>query len=420
MGVFRMSGVRIRRTAPFACVVLFAAGTAAQHASSSPQPSVHIAISTSNPSAIGPAFAGFNVALMDAALGYTDPRLITFAQRLAPGWLRYPAGTRSEAFDWMTGQSRPEWVGRFSGTRFHETLEDTLRVLAAKGGERVDDAYSLARMVGAKDLIICVNVFSDTPESAGRFAAYAKQHAIRVFAWQLGNEPTLSPEFFASAVDYAAKVRPFAEAIKGADPSAQVSLFLGIAGRRETAWDVALAAVKPRYWDVLTYHDYPQVRGTNSELMAALNRTLLLETTQQVKELESKFGLMPIIVTEAGPGMDRPGAGLRGTLYGGIWSAELALRLSPMPQVKRVGIHQLIGVGGIDMRDTHHKDLLEAFNNQRQIDSRSLDYGLFVSAQAEAYAVAVHAINTASLAYRTVVTGGGDAPLPSRMLKNGS
>src|SRR5262249_8762590 len=114
MGGFGMSGVRIRRTAPFACFVLFAAGTAAQHASSSAQPSVYIAISTSNPTAIGPAFAGFNVALMDAALSYTDPRLITVAQRLAPGWLRYPAGTRSEAFDWMTGQSRPEWVGRFS------------------------------------------------------------------------------------------------------------------------------------------------------------------------------------------------------------------------------------------------------------------------------------------------------------------
>jgi hypothetical protein len=34
----------------------------------------------------------------------------------------------------------------------------------------VDDAYALVKAARAKDLIICVNVFTDTPASAGRFA----------------------------------------------------------------------------------------------------------------------------------------------------------------------------------------------------------------------------------------------------------
>ena len=407
-----MTGIRIRGSALLLCVAVFATGIGAQQGFSSASATVQINVSTSGSTGIEAAFAGFNVALMDKALSYTDPRLMTLAKRLAPAWLRYPAGTRSEAFDWTTGESRSDWVDRFAGTRFHAALQDTLQALAAKGGERVDDAYALAKAAGARDLIICVNVFTDTPASAGRFAAYAKQHAIRVFAWQLGNEPTLSPEFFPTAGDYAEKVRPFADAIKAADPDARISLFLGIDGRRETAWDDALAAVQPRYWDVLTYHEYPQVMGADHELMTALNRTLLLETTQHVKDLASRFGKMPIIVTEAGPGLDRPGRGLWGTLYGGIWSAELVLRLSSMTQVKRVGIHQLIGPGGIDMRQTHHEDLLEAFQNQRQVDGRLLDYDLFVSAQASAYAVAMRAINAASRLYPTAVTGGGTAPLP--------
>ena len=136
---------------------------------------------------IEPGFAGYNVALMSVAFGYRDPRWIAQVRRLGPGWLRYPAGTRSEAFDWTTGASHQSWVDTVSRSfspevqaDFRETLQDTMEVLAAKGGEHLDEAAMLARTARARGLIVCVNVFTDTPISAKQFAAYVKRHGIPV------------------------------------------------------------------------------------------------------------------------------------------------------------------------------------------------------------------------------------------------
>jgi hypothetical protein len=43
--------------------------------------------------------------------------------------------------------------------------------------------------------------------------------------WELSNEPYLFPTFFATGADYIAKMKPYRDAIKAADPNAIVSIF---------------------------------------------------------------------------------------------------------------------------------------------------------------------------------------------------
>src|SRR5690349_12696297 len=81
-----------------------------------PLATVRISISTSASTPVEPGFAGYNVALMDSGLQPTDSRLVAVVTKLTPGWLKYPAGARTNAFDWSTGQYRKEWVDRFVGT----------------------------------------------------------------------------------------------------------------------------------------------------------------------------------------------------------------------------------------------------------------------------------------------------------------
>jgi len=379
--------------------------------------SATITITEARPGPIQPGFAGYNVALMTSGMSYRNPRLAAVAQRMQAGWLRYPAGARAGAFDWRSGKSRQEWVDRFRGTPFFSQMQDAFNVLGAKGGETIGDADRLARSIGAKGLIVCVNVLTDTPESAGALAAYAKAHGIRVLAWELGNEPTLFPSFFSDARDYAAKMQPFAEAIRAADSTASLALSLAIAGIDKAGWDSTLAAFRPRYWDMLAYHQYPRLRAGSRDLMAALNEVLATETTDYVRNRIGRlFGAMPVIVTEVAPGSGNgmpPGSGMAGTLYGGIWAAEYAMRLSTIPTVLHVGVHQLLGAGGIGLTDDHVDGLIAASERGTRPDPDALDYGLYSGAQGAAYSVAAGTLNSASAVYRTAVTGGGNVPLHS-------
>lgn len=362
-----------------------------------------------------------------------DPRLLPFAKRLSPGRLKYPAGSRTNAFDWTTGLYREEWIDRSEGF-FGVESRQTNQVLSVTGPQLIDDVYTLARNVGVAGLIVQVNVFTDNPASARKFAEYTKEHDIHVFAWQLGTEPTQFPKVFPAASGYAEKMRPFADAIRSADPNAKISISLGIArepyrGKRDLDWDDDLARYQPRYWDTLTYHQYPRIRGSDSELIAQLNEVLRSSTTRYVKDhIEPRFGKTPPIITESDPGSPlpqrpedtmagavaaQPGTSMVGTLYGGIWSAEYVLRLSTLPQMKHVGIHQLLGAGGIQLTNTHLAEIFAAYQAKKTIDTRSLDYGFFMGATGAVYAVAASAINASTHVCATSVNGGGGVPTSS-------
>jgi hypothetical protein len=270
----------------------------------------------------------------------------------------------------------------------------------------------LARTAGARGLIVCVNVFTDTPASAKQFATYVKRHGINVLAWELGNEPYFNSKLWPTSTAYAKAVRPFAAAIRDADPNAKIGVSMSDAGFADRNWDDLLAGFRPRYWDFIIYHHYPTVGGTPAAMIAALNDVLFHRTTDYVRdEVKRRFGPMPVMITEAGP-QDGPASGMSGTMYGGIWSAEYALRMSSLQQVKHFGIHQIVGPAGVGVTDSHISDLVASWKNGKRLDTASFDFGLYQSAQGTAYSLAAATINSATAVYRTDVKGGGTAPLP--------
>jgi hypothetical protein len=85
------------------------------------------------------------------------------------------------------------------------------------------------------------------------------------------------------------------------------------------------------------------------DLMALANGNLATNTTSYVTNY-----LMPLnnagmtyMITEQDAASGHGGR-LNGTLYGGIYSAEYALRMSTIPQVKYVASFQLLSSAGID------------------------------------------------------------------------
>ncbi|HYV98589.1 MAG TPA: hypothetical protein VE967_14125, partial [Gemmatimonadaceae bacterium] len=213
---------RVETLASSVATELWFADNVAGELTRSPSPAdtqrIRVSVSSANPTRVQKGFAGYNVALMTTPISYRDSALAREAAALNAGWIRFPAGSRANAFDWRTGQMPPAWVKQFNGTAFLAPIERGAEMLEAKGGELLSDAANLAARTGARGLIVCVNVFTDSPQSAGELAAFARAQRISILSWQLGNEPAFYPKFFRDAADYAAKMRPYADAIRAADP----------------------------------------------------------------------------------------------------------------------------------------------------------------------------------------------------------
>src|SRR5580704_7594084 len=178
-----------------------------------------IDINTAQTTPLNAGFSGFNY---EGAVPYEpyDPSFNAVAAQLSPGWIRYPAGIASDAFTWQTGQMSPSWVEQFQTTNFESTLSDSIPEIAGKGGHQFLDVGNQALFLGAK-VIVDVNAYTDTPESIGQMAAFAKANNIPVAVWELCNEAYFFvPLFFQSGADYAAKMKPYRDAINAADPNA--------------------------------------------------------------------------------------------------------------------------------------------------------------------------------------------------------
>src|ERR1700730_10492454 len=94
-------------------------------------PTAVVSVQTSSPTALSSGFAGYNVALMYSGVEYRDRHLSEMAEDMSIGWLRYPAGTGSDTFDWTTGQMQQAWVNLFqppvSTTDQHDKLQNALK-----------------------------------------------------------------------------------------------------------------------------------------------------------------------------------------------------------------------------------------------------------------------------------------------------
>jgi uncharacterized protein (TIGR03437 family) len=380
------------------------------------QVSATIDIDTTHTTPLNANFSGFNDEVVFPA-EFFDYRLNNLAAQLSPGWVRYPSGSFSDAFNWQTGLMVPSWATQFQGTNIASLLTEAVPWVNGKGGGSFVDAANRANFLGAK-LIVSVNAFTDTAKSAGQMAAFAKANHIPVAVWELANEPYFYTGFFKSGADYVAKVKPYRDAIKAADPNAIVAIFFMDAGDTtpNPAWDVAIGSYSDKYWDAVTYHQYPpQSTGDFSQWMADENAVLASKSSAYVTG--HLTGLNPpgtkFLISEFLPSNDGLGTGTSvtdGTLYGAIYAAEYVMRMSGVPSMLYVGMHALTGTRGVNAANSHYIDVQNAYNQGTTIDTLTLNFGFFTEAQPLGLAVLNGVLRNATQVDSTTVTGGATVP----------
>ena len=382
----------------------------------SAQISATIDIDSSRSTPLNANFSGFNDEVAFPA-EYFDYRLNNLAAQLSPGWVRYPSGSYSEAFDWQTGLMVPGWVEQFQGTMTGNLVSQGLPLVNGKGGGSFVDGANRADFLNAK-LIVCVNAFTDTPQSAGRMAAFAKANHIPVAVWELDNEPYFYNTFYSSGADYVAKMKPFRDAIKAADPNAIVAIFFIDAGNTavKPIWDQSIASYPDKYWDAVTYHHYGlPSNGPFSQWMADENATLASKTTAYVTNHLVPLNPvgMKFLISEFLPTSDGMGTGTSatdGTLYGAIYAAEYVMRMSGLPSMLYVGQHALTGTRGVNATNPHYIDVQNAYNHDTTIDTLSLPFGYYTVVQPLGLAVLNGVLRDSTQVESTTVTGGDTVP----------
>lgn len=181
-----------------------------------------IEISTTAPQKLNAGFSGYNTRSDMTPARYDNGDFRSMTKALHPGVLRWPAGTMDDFFDWETGKvgTEKKFAGGWSMLDIFAKLypQDYLDkpsslvspVLVAKGANPlcesvptfvsaqitpcasnsfVDFATKLSGGVGAKKILIVINTFTDSPESARKLAQYVALKNIPVAAFSLGNEP---------------------------------------------------------------------------------------------------------------------------------------------------------------------------------------------------------------------------------------
>ncbi|HUC84822.1 MAG TPA: hypothetical protein VL970_06495 [Candidatus Acidoferrales bacterium] len=386
---------------------------------------VVISFTTTNFTALNVGFAGFTTELLGKGEEYGDTNMQHFAAMLSPGWLLFPAGTTGDAFNWQTGYTDTNWVKVIGlrenpGNSASNLTAGTVLALEGKGGVWFTNFASLADNVGGARIIVCINGFTDTNfDSAGKFAAFALSNHIQVAAWELCNEPYLfqgTNDFFTNGLDYANKMLPIRNAIKAADSNAVVAVFFSDPSRSGMAWNNALAAygATNQYWDAVVYHYYPQlpIGAPFTDLMAWDNGVLFSNSTLYVTNvLMQKSGSnTTFLLTEFGPtlgngdGTENPPTS---TLYGGIYAAEMVMRLSTCPRMSFAGSYQLVNGAGVDTTNDFWNAVTKAASNNYVTNTIGLPFGYFLSAQGSAEAVAYWAINRSTGVYPTMVGANG-------------
>jgi len=367
------------------------------------QTSAVIDIDTTTTTPVNPNFSGVN-AEAGFPVEYWDYRFNTLAAELGLGWVRFPGGAESDIYNWQTGLEDPNWFAPFANLSAGPGPNVVLNV-EGKGGARLVDAANRANFLGVP-LIICVNAFTDTPQSAGQLAAWVKANNIRVTAWELANEAYLFPSFFATSSAYLDAMKPYRDAIKAVYPNAVVSIFARDPNSpaASSLWNQGIAAYSNKYWDAISIHHYlPQSAGAFSQWMA--DETGALLTLGDTLFAENLMALGPpgvkFLVTEFDPSIPNdPATSVNsitdGTLWGGIYSAEYLMRLSTVPAVLHAGPHAIERYTGVSSSSDQSGPVQKAAQAGTSIDTLTLNFGFYLSAQAVVLSVLNGVINNAS------------------------
>jgi uncharacterized protein (TIGR03437 family) len=339
--------------------------------------------------------------------------------------VRFPGGSSSDIYNWQTGEDEQSWFAQFPASSGVGGDATTMALVAGRGGAKLIDAANRANLLGAP-LIICVNGYTDTAASAGQLAAFVKANQIQVTAWELSNEPYLYSTFFATAAAYLDAMKPYRDAIKAVDPNAIVAVFVtdqAHPGAATDPWNVAVAAYANKYWDAITYHHYPPVSsGAFAQWMADESAVLAIRSSAVVTSQLSQMGPVGVkfLNTEFDPSTPNDNGSITdGTLWGGIYSAEYIMRMSTVPSVLHVGPSEISYNSGVFASNGHQSEVETAAAAGTPIDTLSLNFGFYVSAQGAGIAVLNGVINRAVQSNQTALTGGatvpatGIAPIPA-------
>jgi Putative Ig domain len=397
-------------------------------------PIPYITVQTTAPKPLAQGFSGFNDASVIHGVEYNDPKFLAMVLPLKPGFIRYPGGSDSLAFDWQSAHENQPW---FNSLKPYLTTNQTYGLTRAsflgqaKGGVCFTSTppgtcYSnfseLTSYTGA-NAIVCVNGYTDfNLNSASTMVAAAQGARMNVVEWEIGNEPYAYPLFFPTPADYAGfENNPWYQNIIFADPSATVGLFyqgpFSSFSSNYQSWDDGMHAYSPQYWNAVSTHVYP-INGnvTVTQEEQQLNSVLGYATDAYVVSyLDPLIGPnTPIFITELSANTISS-ANFETYLYYGIFLAEYISRMSTVPNVKGVGVQALyLGnmyqqgiIRAVDDFETYLINQVMANPNYstNTATDPNTQFQFYYSAGGVALQVANLAINSSNAVWPTVVNG---------------
>ena len=376
---------------------------------------VMVAFTTSNAMPLNCGFSGFCTEMLTDAVEYYDTNFQAMTASLSPGWLRYPGGATEDAFAWTNGVTLTNWIPGFPAAETN-LLWPTVKLAAGKGGAKFGDFAAMCQSVGGARIVVTINAFTDSADSAGAFAAYALSNHLAVAAWELCNEPytfagTNFGDFFLNSTDYVAKVKPYRAAIKAVDSNAVVAIYFSDAGYAEpNDWDVPLSKYDDKYWDAVVYHHYPTLptNAAFADLMALDNWELASNTTSRMLDwlIPDNQTNVTFFISEFAPARGN-GTGAQfpptTTLYGGVYAAEYLLRMSTITQMTFVGPYQLLDAAGIGVTNNNYNPVTTAWSGNFTTNTAGLPFGFFLTAQVCGSSVANWALTRSTAVYPTTV-----------------
>ena len=399
----------------------------------------YISLTTTSTTPLAPGFSGFNDEYLIDGIEYWDPKWLAMVAPLKPGWIRFPSGTASMAFDWETGHMNTGWISivePYLSSNLIMGLVTAQEMTQAKGGACFSggacgsDYATFLKTLGANG-IVALNGFTDNIQNSdGNMAVAAQAAGISIIEWEIDNEPYDFPLIFPTPASYAAfAYNPYYLHLHGTDPNATAGVFfqgqfLTLFGDYQ-AWDSGMAAYSPQYWQGVSFHVYPvtETSISASDEEQTLNGILAHGTTEYYSSyIQPLVGQnTPVFFSEINSGPGYPPLPFESYIYNGIFLAEWVARMSTIPQVQAVGVSALFLPNyfsqGMICAVNDYEDYLVAevqANPNYSTDTATnpnTQYSFYYSASGLAMEVANPAINSSTATWPTTVTGGPTVPI---------
>lgn len=399
----------------------------------------YITVETASTTPLAPGFSGFADEYLLSAVECWDPKFLAMVQPMKPGFIRFPGGMPSMAFDWQAGFDNLTWINQLepllNNSYADSGLTNGQQTTQGKGGACfvggtcVSDYATFLRTVGA-NAVIDFNSYTDTnPNSIGLMAAAAQSAGINVTGWELGDAPFVFPDVFATPAAYAdAMYNPYFLDLTAADPKAVAAVFYqGPWTWRQgdyQAWDTGMSSYPNPYWTGVTFHMYaiskPKMDTVTEE--RTLNGVLAHGSTDFFNSyIVPLIGTkLPFFMTE----MNTDGfatMAFESYIYNGIFLAEYIARMSTIPQIKGISIEALYFgnefnqglIRAVDDYQSYLKTQVQANPNFSTDTSTNpaTQFQFYYSVSALAMAVANQAINSSNATWATTLHGGPSVPI---------